>query len=149
MGAYVFRFPADMPELTFDGLKNVTHIGGTVEVIEYTEFLAIRLYATTIARLGRGWVEFPERTDRHQATRMWLEQIVRDNRLGSTVYRNRKGEATIDGEWPIEGRKFVIENPHIPESTDRCLAVASGKHFWDGPECMNCGAVLISTPSDR
>ncbi len=39
--------------------------------------------------------------------------------------------------------KTDIINPHIPESTERCLVVASGEHLWANGECRNCGALVV------
>jgi hypothetical protein len=105
---YVFRFPSNMPKLTFDGLADVQRIGTTVEVLQFTEYRILKLYGLKLAYIFRSFVEFPETGDHHQATREWLQQIVRDNGIGDVVFRDHNGQLVIDGQWPLEGHIRMV-----------------------------------------
>jgi hypothetical protein len=125
---YVFRFPKDTPELTYDALHSYIGkgngasrmIGTTMEAIDYTgsifgDMVALKLYSTTIARIYRDAVTFPSHGDTHQATREWLIRIISDNGLGYTAFRLRgrrgqPGTMVINGdpERPVEGRSYPV-----------------------------------------
>lgn len=121
MGAYIFRFPAEMPKLTY-GHLNVWYllggeyrIGGTVTIhLEMPTETApahyrLMLYSTVLAWIGKDHVHFAKHGDTHQATRMWLLQIVVDNGIGHSVYRKRGGMLVIDGIQPLEGHTFPVK----------------------------------------
>lgn len=122
---YLFRFPASMPKLTFDGLAVLRQhgtyewqrhgrIGSTVTVHHEPatetspERYRFRLYSTSIAWIGKDTVHFGRHGDHHQATRMWLEQIARDNGLAHGVYRNHRGVLEMDGGHPVEGHTYPV-----------------------------------------
>jgi hypothetical protein len=115
MTNFIFRFPADVPPMTFEALAarlravcNLDRcsscydtIGTTVQVRwnsrDHSAVL-IRLYETTIAILGKdGSIQFPN-DDPHKATTEWISKIVRDNGLGSGVCRIRRRKS--DGPGP-------------------------------------------------
>lgn len=114
MSEYIFRFPAAMPELTFEALTSrlralcdreqctscYDEIGTTVQVrwIRSKNAIMIRLYGTTIAILSDdGSVQFPA-DDPHLTTTEWITRIVRDNGLGNRVWRIRRHAS--DGPGP-------------------------------------------------
>jgi hypothetical protein len=110
MPEYLFRFPASMPELTYAGLGRTDRIGRTVRVDHWPMTRVLRLYGTVIARIYEDRVEFPVTGDQHQATREWLVRIVRDNGIGNTVWRDRRGVLLVDGtkNRPVEGCTFKV-----------------------------------------
>src|ERR1700761_2430274 len=115
MSEYIFRFPADTPELTWEGLTGATdqawalrgyrslEIGTTVKVRYWAprpdapHCFVIRLYDTDIARVYCDLVEFPAEDDGHQASREWLTRIVQDNGLGGNLWRIRRRKADGPG----------------------------------------------------
>lgn len=119
MNSYQFKWPADMPEMTFDALAArlravcdrercmscPAKIGSTVTLrwhVSDKSAVMVRLYQTTIAILtADGTVRFPN-DDPHQATTAWIERIVRDNGLGWRVGRIRRHAA--DGPGPVTPR---------------------------------------------
>jgi hypothetical protein len=115
---FQFRFPADVPDLTFEPLAArlravcnldrctscILEIGTTVLVRwgPRRESVLIRLYSTTIAVLGAdGTVRFPN-DDPHMATTEWISRIVRDNGLGGGAGRIRRRKS--DGPGPEMAR---------------------------------------------
>lgn len=59
---------------------------------------------------------------------MWLEAIVRDNGLGNTVYRDRKGVLVIDGVAPVEGYRYAVGTPAEEQFKDRSPGQEGGTH---------------------
>jgi hypothetical protein len=116
---FIFCFPADMPEMTFEALAArlravcdrdrctscTSKIGSTVQIRWRTtgrSSILVRLYETTIAVLSwDGTVRFPN-DDPHMATTQWISRIVYDNGLGSNVGRIRRRKA--DGPGPEMAR---------------------------------------------
>jgi hypothetical protein len=116
---YLFRFPDDVPPMTFEALAARLRaicgharcmscydtIGTTVQVRWHTadrSSVMVRLYDTTIAVLtDDGTIRFPN-DDPHMATTEWISKIVRDNGLGSWVGRIRRRKA--DGPGPETSR---------------------------------------------
>jgi len=122
MPQYYFRFPADTPELTYDGLAAYVRkhwrlhpegwryapVGRTVTIHERRpggpghEVYDVYLYRLRIARLTPNAVSFGQADDGHLATREWLARIVADNGLGSTAWRIRRHKS--DGPGPAVAR---------------------------------------------
>jgi hypothetical protein len=116
---FTFRWPADMPEMTFEALaarlaalcdhgncmSDVVQIGSTVKIRWYDRahtVIMIRLYDTTIAILGSdGTVRFPN-DDPHLTTTRWIAKIIADNGLGNYASRIRRRKA--DGPGPEAAR---------------------------------------------
>lgn len=111
---YPFRFPAEMPSLTYAGLEGIERIGSTVRVVTMAGGTRVlRLYRTSIAWIEPESVYFAKTGDTHQATRMWLEHIVQDNGIGRSVYRDRRGVLVIDGGAKVEGERYAVGKPTV------------------------------------
>lgn len=120
MTDYIFRFPASMPSLTYEALHAyilarpagsiVPHraIGTTVTVLQGDGFVWLKLYDTTLAVIFPDRVEFTSTDDPHMATSAWLSKIVRDNRLGSTVWRIRRHAGDRPGPRVARGRAGLL-----------------------------------------
>jgi len=115
MHEYIFRVPADIPDMTFEGTQDVSDVGTTVTLDHYRAFTLVYLYSTHIATLTPGAVNFTVHGHSSQATRFWLERLIRDNGAGSSVWRvarQRKGQRVsyyaVDGkkDMPVEGGTF-------------------------------------------
>jgi hypothetical protein len=116
---YQFRWPADVPEMTFAALaarlselcdrancvSDYVPLGTTVQVRWHTRdhsSILVRLYDTTIAVLtSDDTIRFPN-DDPHMATTAWIARIVRDNGLGHSVQRIRRRAG--DGPGPEMSR---------------------------------------------
>jgi hypothetical protein len=123
MGRFIFRMPANCPDLDFksleayiraayDGedLRNGDHAGiGTTVRVTYEDSLvtgvpmppriAVRLYGLRIAAVYRHAVYFQQTGDAHMATTEWIAKIVRDNAIGTSVFRvrRRKSDSLVEG----------------------------------------------------
>jgi len=114
MGGYIFRFPADVPKLTYEALNAYVlatpqgrayvrrDIGTTVTVTLGDGCARLTLYGYTLAAIYPGRVEFNATDDAHMSTTAWLGKIVRDNKLGGTAWRIRRHAS--DGEGPCVPR---------------------------------------------
>jgi hypothetical protein len=119
MSEFLFRFPANTPEMTFDALAHrldglcdqegctscYDQIGSTIQVRWYGRRrigLMVRLYETTIAILGSDdTIKFPN-DDPHKTTTEWISKIIHDNGLGRNAWRIRRHAA--DGPGPEVAR---------------------------------------------
>lgn len=118
MGEYIFRWPADTPEMTYEGLAArlgaagcdshdrhgrwcTAKIGTTVTLRWCREAVQVQLYSTTIAFILPGTVVFPN-DDPHTATTEWIARIVRDNGIGNGAGRIRRRKS--DGPGPMMAR---------------------------------------------
>jgi hypothetical protein len=119
MNDFLFRFPADTPEMTFNTLAArlravcnrdrctscIAKIGSTVTLrwhVRDKSAIQVQLYEVTIAILtGDGTIRFPN-DDPHYSTTYWIERIVSDNGLGHRAGRIRRHAA--DGPGPETGR---------------------------------------------
>jgi hypothetical protein len=132
---YVFRFPADTPELTYEALHAYVGkgngacraIGTTVEVTDYTgsifgDMVVLNLYGTQIARIYKDAVTFPVHGHSEQATRNWLVRIVANNGIGFNIWRVarqhkkvRRSFYVIDGDRnrPLEGRSYPCDHAAV------------------------------------
>ena len=115
MNNYQFRFPADTPELDFASLAayldgwDERAIGTTVTVESYREgVIDILLYGLRIAQIGPNIVFFPGPDDPHMATSAWLGRIVRDNAMGSNVWRVRRLKGDGPGPEVARGRAGLL-----------------------------------------
>jgi hypothetical protein len=107
---YLLRIPQGIPELTFDdldawlGRRSACAIGTTVVVHRTPEAITIELYGLVIAELYERprRVTFPSADDAHLTTAAWITRIVRDNAIGTSVYRVRRHKA--DGPGPAVSR---------------------------------------------
>lgn len=122
MTEFIFRFPADMPELSYRPLDAeigklcsqpncrscVLEIGTTVKVRRLPLALEFRLYDTVIAYIYPGCVEFSKTDDPHQATTEWLTRIVQDNGIGYGVGRIRRHKADGPGPETSRGRAGLL-----------------------------------------
>lgn len=110
MSNYIFRFPADVPKLTYESLNAYIlarpagaillsrAIGTTVTVLQGESFVWLKLYDTILAVIFAEKVTFSPHDDPHLATTAWIGKIVRDNGIGGTVWRERRHAG--DGEGP-------------------------------------------------
>jgi hypothetical protein len=152
MGQYLLRFPENTPELTYEALtayeekhwhpyadgSRYAPIGTTVTITKAGDLNAfdLRLYGLTIARIFQDQVFFPLTGDAHMATREWLGKIVRDNGIGSSVWRIRRrttdgpgpyvargraGLLCIDGNRsrPVEGHGYPVDRERIAREKER------------------------------
>jgi len=117
---YIFRFPADTPELTYAALAPlVTRACGSYEQCTSCHLkigttvtarwnrrgdaIIVRLYDLDIATLYRGSiVSFTYTDDGHGATREWIDRIIWDNALGLRPWRIRRRKS--DGPGPVVAR---------------------------------------------
>ena len=114
MGEFLFRFPAVMPKLDFDGLKGVDKIGTTVHVSHHYvgqphECHSVTLYHTVLAEVYRDRVHFCRHGDQHMTTKEWLQQIADDNGIagpGLAGMVNRRKFVWMLGDVPLEGATF-------------------------------------------
>jgi len=111
MGQYIFRVPADTPDLDFGSLQRLLwpatseHKIGTTVTVTGTDLdtstpgIALRLYDTVIAVIRRESVDFPVTGDAHMATTEWIAKIVRDNAIGYGAgrIRRRKSDPLVPG----------------------------------------------------
>jgi hypothetical protein len=122
VGNYIFRFPADTPELSFDVLSQLVHeacgkfwrcsschlkIGTTVTVRWNTpaDALIFRLYETDLAWIYPDRVAFCSTDHPSQATTEWLSRICQDNGIGYGVGRIPRHKA--DGQGPVTARGYA------------------------------------------
>jgi hypothetical protein len=125
MNDFIFRFPENTPELTYETLGGLTsaacgkffrctscrlHIGTTVSVRWNArgDALIVRLYDLDIAWLYADRVAFTHEDDPHMATTEWLARIVRDNGIGNTAGRIRRRKADGLGPWTSRGRAGLL-----------------------------------------
>jgi hypothetical protein len=116
MNEYIFRFPANMPELSYEALRagldatwTALRIGSTVQVWEDARGgVAVQLYDTVIARVCADRVEFTEADDGRMATSEWLAQILRDNGIAGGCGRVRRRKADGPGPWVSRGRAGLL-----------------------------------------
>jgi hypothetical protein len=119
MAEFLFRWPADTPEMTFESLAarlsdlcdranclaDTVQIGTTVELRWHGRdhsAVMVRLYSTTIAVLADdGTIRFPN-DDPHMTTREWIGKIIYDNGLGGSAWRIRRRAS--DGQGPAVAR---------------------------------------------
>lgn len=146
MGMYIFRFPANMPELTFEALSPLVtaacgsypkcqscqlKIGTTVTVRwnRVGDALIIRLYEVDLAWVYADHVAFNRHGDVHASTREWLAAIVRDNGVGANPWRvpRRKSDGPgvsgilcLGGERdkPLEGHSYLIDPERIERNRE-------------------------------
>lgn len=143
MPGFIFRMPANVPDLTYESLDNwlgnnrTRAIGTTVSVRRNIwpisgPAISIYLYGTGIARLLQRThaVYFPAHGDTHMATGEWLGKIIRDNGIGNGVWRIRRrasdpltlgprgftGPLAVDGDRAqlVEGRTYPAANYQPP-----------------------------------
>jgi hypothetical protein len=113
MPDYIFRFPADTPPLTYDGLKSRRRIGTTVTIHHFPGSAVLELYDTPLAVIYLDRVEFTKHGDRHMTTTEWLYRIVTDNGLGSAVFTDHFVRYVINpagggDRAPLEGNVFPV-----------------------------------------
>ena len=125
MNEFIFRFPTDMPPMTFEALAarladlcdrgnclaDVAEIGSTVKLRwngrDHSAVL-VRLYSTTIAILGKdGTIRFPN-DDPHMATREWISKIIHDNGLGRNAWRIPRRVSDGPGPEVKRGRAGLL-----------------------------------------
>jgi hypothetical protein len=116
MGEYIFRFPADMPELTYDGLTAYIGDGfasrkiGTTVTAEKSGsgYVRVQLYDTVIALVYFDRVRFPGPDHPSQATTAWLARIIQDNGIDSGCWRVRRRKADGPGPYVARGRAGLL-----------------------------------------
>ena len=111
MSNFIFKIPAGTPDLTFEdldawlGRASARAIGTTVVIYRNPDAITIELYGLIIAELyesPKRRVVFGSTDDAHLATTEWLGKIIRDNCIGSSVYRVRRHK--VDGPGPAVSR---------------------------------------------
>jgi|HubBroStandDraft_3_1064219.scaffolds.fasta_scaffold258250_1 hypothetical protein len=123
MSEFIFRMPEHAPDLDFESLeayiravvrgadlRNGDHaeIGTTVRVtyedspvtgVPMPARMTVRLYGLRIAAVYRHAVYFQQTGDAHMATTEWIAKVVRDNAIGTSVFRvrRRKSDPLVEG----------------------------------------------------
>jgi hypothetical protein len=123
MGEYIFRFPANTPELTYETLsaklaacEGALKIGTTVQVWEDARGgVSVQLYDTVIARITPDEVEFPGPDVPSQATTEWLARIIRDNGIDSGCWRVRRRKSDGPGPEVARGQAGLLVLASPPE----------------------------------
>jgi hypothetical protein len=143
---YIFRFPANVPELTFEALSPLVTaacgsypkcqschlmIGATVTVRwnRAGDALIIRLYETDLAWVYADHVAFNAHGDVHMSTREWLAAIVRDNGVGVNPWRVRRRKSDGPGlggvlclggdrDKPLEGHSYLVDPERIERNRE-------------------------------
>ena len=147
---YAFRAPAGTPELTCEGLsaylgasRSKRAIGTTVTVMHVAAAPGepaydFRLYGLVIAQIFPGRVYFPRTDDTHQATSSWLSAIVRDNGIGSGVWRIRRRAADVPG--PMGGGLLAVDGDR--DRPVEGYAYRVGQR-GEGPWCNHDGPAAV------
>lgn len=155
MGQYIFRWSANVPQLSYAGLRRYLdekdagrrEIGSTVEVRAIPGAVIFRLYELDLAIISGApmHVKFTQADDPREATKHWLSRIVQDNDLGHGVSRVRRRKS--DGPGPRHGHGeagvLVIDGNRDKPVIGQTYSIVP----WIPPMSVVGGMMSIPVPS--